>query len=122
MNIVFFVIKKVKNFVLIVEKKLMLTLNIEISDCTGNLWIEFGEIAENFIGTNVEEYEKLIKNNDIFNLNKISQKILYHNYSFIRKCKMTYGEDSKCLFYVIHFNENDKIFFKELVDKIKQSL
>ena len=105
------------------EKKLMLTLNIEISDCTGNLWIElFGETAENFIGTNVEEYEKLINNNDIFNLNKISQKILYHNYSFIGKCKMTYGEDSKCLFYVIHFNENDKIFFKELVDKIKQSL
>ena len=108
---------------LIDRKKLIVVLNVEISDCTGNLWIEFsGEIAENFIGTNVEEYAKFIKDNDSFQLNKINQRILYHNYSFIGKYKYTFGEDNKCLFYVLQFNENDKNYFKELLVKLKDSI
>ena len=103
---------------------MILKFDIEITDCSGNLWIElYGEIAEHFIGISADEYEKLIKNNDKKDLNKINKRIIYHNYSFIGKYRGPgYDEDHYNSFAVLQFNENDKDYFKELINKIKPSI
>ena len=106
------------------KKKLILKFDIEITDCSGNLWIElYGEIAEHFIGISADEYEKLIKNNDKTGLNNINKRIIYHNYSFIGKYRGPgYDEDHYNSFAVLQFNENDKDYFKELINKLKPSI
>ena len=104
------------------EKKSIFAFYVQIFDCSENIWIEFyGDIAEHFLGINVEDYKKLIKNNNEKNLEEIKQRILYNNYSFIGKYKIpSYFENNVVIFSVIQFCKNDNNYFKELIAKLNR--
>ena len=102
------------------EKKSIFAFHIQIIDCSENCWIEFyGDIAENFLGINVENYQRLIKENNEKYLEEIKKRILYNNYSFIGKYKISsFYENNIVIFSVIQYCKNDNNYYKELITKI----
>ena len=104
------------------KKKLVFIFNVQIIDCSDYLWIEFfGEIAENFIGISVEDYQKLIKINDIIKLKEINNRILYHKYSFIGKYKgPSFDECHAGVFSVIQYSQSDSNYYKEIILELKK--
>ena len=104
------------------KTKLIMTLNILIIDCSDYLWVElFDEIAEYFFEISPIYYEKLIKEKNKEELEKINKRLLYHHYSFIGKYKRPSIDDDEHgrIFQVIQYNEIDNKYYSDLLKKIK---
>ena len=103
------------------KTKLIMILSILIIDCSDYLWVElFDEIAEDFFEVTPVYYEKLIKEKNKEELEKINNKFLYHHYSFIGKYKGPSIDDGHGgIFQVIQYNEIDNKYYNDLLKKIK---
>lgn len=104
------------------KTKLIMMLNVLIIDCSDYLWIElYNEVAEDFLEVSPEYYEKILKENNIEELEKINKKLLYHHYSFIGKYKgPTINDGHGGIFQVSQYNKIDNNYYGDLLKKIKK--
>lgn len=103
------------------KTKLIMILSILIIDCSDYFWIELmDEIAEDFFEISPIYYEKLIKEKNIEELEKIDEKFMYRHYSFIGKYKGPSIDDGHGgIFQVIQYNEIDNKYYNDLLKQIK---
>ena len=93
------------------EKKVIMTLSVNVRDATSYFWIDmFGDLAEKFLGIKAEDYENLIKNGGTVEENEglipINERIEYHTFSFIGKVRENiYNETKRYRFSVFRFSE-----------------
>ena len=101
------------------------TVSLRIKDLTGEHFVDlFGDSVTTLFGIKAEDYSKLVENNDIDQLNKINDKVEFHNYYFSGKASIQkYNNRIKKQLFVYRFNKEDseKESF-EILNKLKQIL
>ena len=85
------------------------TVSLRIKDITGEHSIDlFGDSVTTLFGIKAEEYSKLVENNDIEELNKISDKVEFQNYYFSGKASIQkYNNKVKKQLFVYRFEKED---------------
>ena len=85
------------------------TVSLRIKDLTGEHFVDlFGDSVTTLFGIKAEEYSKLVENNDIEQLNKINDKVEFHNYYFSGKASIQkYNNRIKKQLFVYRFDKED---------------
>ena len=85
------------------------TVSLRIKDLTGEHFVDlFGDSVTTLFGIKAEDYSKLVENNDIDQLNKINDKVEFHNYYFSGKASIQkYNNRIKKQLFVYRFDKED---------------
>ena len=85
------------------------TVSLRIKDLTGEHFVDlFRDSVTTLFGIKAEEYSKLVENNDIEQLNKINDKVEFHNYYFSGKASIQkYNNRIKKQLFVYRFDKED---------------